>query len=192
MNFLSKEILTRAVLRYFPVGLEDTYGTAYEESAEFKSLKEICSYFQANSVLWKNLLNGVAQEFPEHSIKDVSLLSWLDRCYTLDVLIRKPDNVVRVLSVSVSILLPFYLVTYIENDTAIGGIRCPYTTHDLSNENLSEEHDRIKKVMTSEGYSAFPVQFLYQVIPGVSFRTIKEGSFTFFNAFFLDEIVNRV
>lgn len=188
---ISKNILLSIAYRYFPKNIIDTYGKNYEASQEFTLLKETCQYWYQNNETWILFLNKIKSKFPDNQVRDVSLLSWLDRCYTLDIILNKSQDVIRVISLSVSIISPFYALLYIESNSDKNGAKTLSVNFNVDDYPIANEVKILKYLLKMEDLNPFPQSLLNQIIPKIAFRTIPLDHLTFFNAFFLDEIVNR-
>lgn len=182
-----ENILESIAYAYFPKGIYETYGKQYLNSKQFSNLKDRCSYFDKNQTEWVSIKSELQALFPTLKVRDITLLSWLDRCYTLDLILNANDNEVNVISLSISIIIPFFSLTFIKNVKNLRQI----TNQDLKLYGLEEFQKNISILLEKYNYKIFPKPLYNYIIPDIAFKEIKQNKFTFFNAFFLNEMVNR-
>ncbi|MBK6265465.1 hypothetical protein JKA74_10490 [Marivirga sp. S37H4] len=135
---------------------------------------------------------SVQKALPDYNVRDISLLSWLDRCYILDIIIQVDEEVIKVVSLYVSIIVPFYSVLYIENNVKNNGLNSQFSSNDLNKYANNEILKKVDEILQKFNYTAFPQKLLYKKIPDIAFKDKKMGEFTFFDAYFVHEIPHKI
>ena len=117
-------------------------------------------------------------------------MSWCDRCYTIDIVLNLEPRL-EVFTIYISVLLPCFTLILTENGSNMYGMKIQYINDRISNEQALGLFHTIRKYLEARDYSMFPVKLLNEKIPDISYKNIKMGTFTYFNAFFLDCIPNK-
>lgn len=181
-------VLINLVYLYYPQKIcSRTNGKEYSESKEFKKLLETINYFDANKSFCLDLEKTFKNDFILKDIRSTSLLDYNDRAYTF-ILTVIEDEEMYTISLFLSILIPFYLITVQKNK-----IELVFSESEIIKmRNEKSDTRKIKELIqnisslleTSTHYSKFPEELLNQTIEDVSFEEIPFGRFTMFNAFF--------
>ena len=195
---MNEIVLRNLAYIYYPQNV-DAVGEQeiYFNSSEFKNLDNVIASFKNDfsySKLddYKEKISHLSEDI---KFVDATLFDWLDRAYNFQ-LYKIINNKAYSLCINISVLIPFYTCysLELEIDEKTGA----WLGHPKENESVKENYFK-KEVselskMTSDdlGISLFPKEIENKILKGISFQDIKEGDFTFFNAFFLNEKYMRL
>ena len=195
---MNEIVLRNLAYIYYPQNV-DAVGEQeiYLNSSEFKNLNNVIASFKNDfsySKLddYKEKISHLSEDI---KFVDATLFDWLDRAYNFQ-LYKIINNKAYSLCINISVLIPFYTCysLELEIDEKTGA----WLGHPKENESVKENYFK-KEVselskMTSDdlGISLFPKEIENKILKGISFQDIKEGDFTFFNAFFLNEKYMRL
>lgn len=189
-----KSILENIVYTYYPKGISNIdERDKYLKSLEFSRLFAITDNFHENR---NNIDNYTAliSEFKKYNwikkIQDVSLLHWQDRALTFEIEYLENNKLIK-LCVNISLLIPYYVIYVLENEIQIDPykwITLPKRNKKLETTKYSEHIALISLIIKNiTKFNLFPEDLANVILPDLSFKDIRMGDFTFFNAFFLDD-----
>lgn len=189
-----KTIFKNIAYTYYPKEISNTdERDRYLKSIEFCRLFEITNYFYKNKDINANYI-ALMSEFKKHDftkeIQDVSLLHWQDRALTFEVEFIENNKLIKI-CINISILIPYYVIYVLENEIQVNPykwITLPKRNKKIEITKYSEHISLISSIVENiTGFNLFPENLTDEILPDLSFKDIKMGNFTFFNAFFLDE-----
>lgn len=187
-------ILRNLATTYYPKGICALYSKKeYIETFEFKNLiTKINSTF---ATIVENNFNGrILDELKKNeelkNIKDLTLES-SDRCLSFKVDFFE-GQVLYQLCVNLSIIVPYYYVYVLKNKFEAE----PYRWLTLPQRDEAVEigkfgsqialiSDTIEKKFF---FNKFPDSLVNTIIQDINYADVELGSFTYFNAFFLDDV----
>lgn len=187
-------ILRNLVTTYYPVGIcAMRNNKVYIETFEFKNLiRKINSAFISIQENHQNteLLNELKKNDIVKDIEEVTLES-SDRCISYKVSFFE-GNVLYQLYIHLSVIVPYYYVYVLKNNFELE----PYQWTNLPERDKQAEKDKfsshielISNVLESKTlFTKFPDIFVKTIIPDVNYADVELGSFSYFNAFFLDDV----
>lgn len=189
-----KTILKNIAYTYYPKEISNTdERDKYLKSIEFSRLFAITNNFHKNKNINANYIE-LMSEFKKYDftneIQDVSLLHWQDRALTFEVEYVEDTKLIK-LCVNISLLIPYYIVYILENEIQMNPykwITLPKRNKKLEITKYSEHITLISSIVEKiTRFNLFPDDLTNVILPDLSFKDIRMGDFTFFNAFFLDE-----
>lgn len=185
------------VYEYYPIGIDSIkQRDNYNNSIEFEKLLFALNQFYKVNEKKISLLND---EFSRHlltkNIQDVSSLDF-DRCLTFDLdILDEPTKVVFKIRLVISILIPYFFIYVLYSKVQLNPYKqlsLPVRDRELEMVKFAKEIDLISSIVKKVfEYDLFQEKYLKFVIPNLSHSDIREGEFTFFNAFFRGETLSR-
>lgn len=185
-------ILKNLAHTFYPVGLcaRNDRG-AYINSFEFKNLieKVNSAFADINNkqidllILDKLKKNEILKDF-----ENVTLES-SDRCLTYKSNFLE-GNVLHQLCINISVIAPYYYVYVLKNDIELPyrWITLPARDKHLETEKFQSHIKKINEILNQLFLNRFPDTLLTKVLPDINYADVEIGSFTYFNAFFLDDV----
>ncbi len=178
---------------YYPIGIDSIkQREEYNNSKEFKKLLFAVNQFYKVNEKKINLLND---EFRQHTltknIQDLSALDF-DRCLTFELdIFDESAKVVFKIRLVISILIPYFFIYALQSKVQLKPYKqltLPVRKRELESIKFVQEIELIANIVKKVfQYDLFQEKYLKFVIPNVSHSDIREGDFTFFNAFFRGE-----
>lgn len=187
-------ILKNLALTYYPQGLcAMSDNVAYTSTFEFKNLIEKIN--SAFKVIRETQINvEILNELKSYDIlKDMEEVTSesLDRCISYKVSFFE-DDVLYQLYVNLSVILPYYYIYVLKNNFELEPYRwldLPTKDTDAEKHKFSTHIKLISSIIESKTlYNRFPDNLVRTVIPDINYADVDLGSFTYFNAFFLDDV----
>lgn len=184
-----KEIYRNIGYLYFPKDIDSiTQKNEYVQTSEYKRLLELTLYFLNNNNLDEVL--KMIREILNFDFKDISMLNWQDRCFTLEYVELEENKLYRTI-VYMSIIIPVYYVEVLENEinheTKMWKTS-PVKVKLLENEKFKNNLFKVSQLLESKFfYTKFPSYLINENIDDLTFQDIRKGDFTFFNLFFTNE-----
>jgi len=187
-------VLTNIVKTYYPVNVcALNQNDIYINSIEFKNLIDKIN-FAFSSIREKKLNFEILEAFKKYDIlKDIEEVTSesLDKCLSFKVSFFE-DKTLYQLYVNLSVLVPYYSIYVLKNNFELD----PYRWINLPERDKESETNKfdshiklISEIIQQKTlYTRFPETLLKTVIPDVNYSDIELGCFTYFNAFFLDDI----
>lgn len=162
----------------------------YILSQEYKNLMSLISFKKAFSDSKKeNLINDLKIE-QNIDFSDFSLFSWNDRAHNIQTLLKTDGLISIILCINISVIIPYYTIYTLKIERkSVNEMRRKHSpiTEESYMKEFSELVSKIKLLLEKKyKLKKFPDELLNQITDGFSFQDIEVGSFTFFNAFFLD------
>lgn len=189
-----EEFILKAVYQYYPKGISNV--TDFEEYSKSSENKRLHSTINSrySEISDSNSFNRLMDEFRHHeftkNIQDKTSLNF-DRCINLNIEFVIGGNQLISVFISLSLLLPYYVVYVKENEINLNPYKwltLPRRNKTLEESNFKDDIDSICSIIEKNTvYEKFPDNMLYEIIPDLSYQDNPIGSFTFFNAFFSDE-----
>lgn len=184
-----KQIYRNIAYLYFPKDIDSiTQKNEYIQTPEYKRLLELTISF-----LNKNNLDEVlkvTRDVLGFDFKDISMLNWQDRCFTLEYAELEEDKLYRTI-VYLSIINPVYYVQVFENEINLETKTwktSPVKVKLSENEKCEDNVFKISQLLESKFfYTQFPSHLINEKIDDLTFQDIRKGDFTFFNLFFTNE-----
>jgi hypothetical protein len=165
---------------------------AYMSSFEFKNLIEkINSAFAdiSNEQLDLLILDKLKENVILKDFENITLES-SDRCLTYKANFLE-GNVLYQLCINISVIVPYYYVYVLKNDIELEPYRwvtLPEREKHVETEKFQSHIKMIIDVLNQLSLNRFPDTLLTKIIPDINYADVEMGSFTYFNAFFLDEV----
>ena len=165
----------------------------YQSSVEYNRLLCLCNNFLnfKDCILdYNNLLKEFKKNSKLENMRDVTLAHWQDRAISFEVDYIVGDKLNK-FCINISLILPYYNIFVLENQIELNPYK--WITLPVRNKNLEEKQysDLIKitssMIEKTTAFSKFPEKLSNFIISDLSFNDIRFGSFTLYNAFFLDE-----
>ncbi len=186
---MTNENLLKVVYNYFPKGIDCIKEKKiYVETKEYKRLSNHIKSF--NNPYSKEIDIFIEEiknlNFPNFSFNDSSYFEWEDRCYTFEFC-KEINGESFILRVYLSILKPYFTIKFfkinVENDRHIYNI--------ISSKSFPEEKLilELKNILEKHSYKEFDESLLSERIFDINFQDINMGEFTFFNAFFVNQLI---
>ncbi|MBP4139143.1 hypothetical protein [Flavobacterium geliluteum] len=186
-------ILKNLAYTFYPVGIcAMNNRDLYVDSFEFKNLiDKVNSSF---AVIHKERLDSqILDKLKENEIlKDFENLTLesSDRClsYKIDFI---EENVLYQLCINISLLVPYYYAYTLKNIIELE----PYRWTTLPERDLQAETGKfqshlaiISNILGEMNFNKFPDRLVTEIIPNINYADVDMGNFTYFNAFFLDDV----
>lgn len=183
------QVFTNIAYGYYPRKIDNYLEKDnYQNSLEYKKLSKVLignnQYSEQEEI--KFFKNELSKRF--NVINDSTLLHWEDRCITYQIPIVI-HNCLTIINIHISFLIPYYII-YITDCILKSQDNFGHMKRNISKEE-NQHNDDIKfiddKLNRILKYHRFEESLLNYVIPDISFRDIRFGKFTIYNAFFMDE-----
>lgn len=194
IKLMIEKILKNIAYMYYPMGLCSSKDyDKYILSNEFKVLSETINellYDKDYQNLRKQLLNEFKRYVSIQEISDVTLEGH-DRCLTFEIEIIEGDNLIKI-CLNISLLIPYYFIYVLKNDIELQPTY-RWLNHPKRNKESEVRFDKELKLLENIikekiNFNKFPENLIEMVIPEITYVDIEMGKFTYFNAFFLDNI----
>lgn len=165
---MNKIIFENIVYCYYPKGINAIKEKEkYLDSNEFKKLFIVINTFKKQNLIID--LVGI-DKITKNKLINITSFEHFDRSFNFKVNYNI-DNLTHSVYIYISFLVPHFLIL----------------TKDKNNYKLNMEIKNLSiSISTKLGLCQFPSDLINIVIQEISFQDIKEGEFTFFNAFFSD------
>jgi hypothetical protein len=189
-----EKILKNIAYIYYPLRLCSLKEyDQYTQSDEFKILsgtinRQLLDKDYQN--LRKQLLNEFKKNESIQSISDVTLEGH-DRCLTFQIEIIESNSLIKI-CLNVSLLIPYYFIYVLKNDIELEPTY-RWLNHPKRNRESEVKFDEELKLLEDIikekiNFNKFPEYLIQMTIPEITYVDIELGKFTYFNAFFLDNI----
>ncbi len=181
--------LNELITTYFPLGNDDRYSEDYYQTPEIKRLEQQSLYCRENQKRWDLVKSKLGKNISNRVFHDVSFKydNFLTRCYSLVSYLGIKDNIEEVLDFNISFIAPFYTIGILQFNVLEKHLwqHPPTVSFDFAKYGLTQEIDLIR-LATEDIFKIeeFPQEKLNEIIPHISFENLKDGEFTYFNAFF--------
>lgn len=187
-------ILRNLATTYYPKGLcAMNDNKTYVDTFEFKNLIEKLNYAFVSireNQLNTQILNKLKSYDILKDIEEVTLES-LDRCISYKLSFFEND-VLYQLCINLSVIVPYYYIYVLKNNFELE----PYRWVNLPERDIESEEikfnsyiELISSIIESKTlYNKFPSGLVKTVIPNINYADVELGNFTYFNAFFLDDV----
>ena len=201
---MTKDDFTAIAYSYFPKGVDNLLDyEGYINSLEFRKLSNHC-----NVLLQKEEAGEFDEFYSSIKLLDtsknfhiVNLFHVGDRAFNLQLAELKGSKHYSI-CLNVSTIVPYYTVYVLETDVShalvppVDFLRPGYKLP-VRNREMEQYYAQILQSMaliveSTFGVKQFPENLLDAIIPDISFDTVGFGTFTFFNAFFLDQYQYRL
>ena len=138
-----------------------------------------------------NIRKAILENNIANNIEDNSLIEFMnDRCIVLQIGIYE-DEVVDLIKIYISLLVPFYFICVIDCKLKTNSIRpssVPKRNFTKENDKYSVMISQISNILETQlDYSFFDDKYINIKVPDISFMDFRFGEFSLFNAFFTDE-----
>jgi hypothetical protein len=164
----------------------------YVKSFEFKNL--IDKINSAFDLINDGNLNSQILDLLKGNeiLKDIEevTLEFSDRCLSYKICFFEGKELYQ-LYINLSILVPYYYIYVLRNNIELE----PYRWTDLPQRDKQAENvkfnlhiEAIARVLKKSNFNKFPDELVTKVIPNINYADVEMGSFTYFNAFFLDDV----
>ena len=187
-------VLKSIATLYYPVGVSSLRN--YDEYIKTVECRNLINRLNESfliteeSGIRKNLLNAFRKNQESEKIEDFTLESF-DKCLTFKIEVFEKDLFYQI-CVNISVLVPYYLVYVLKNGIELE----PYQWTNLPERDEESEKNKFKNhlnlisdtVEKEINYNKFPDFLISDVMPNISSSDIELGGFTYFNAFFLNNL----
>lgn len=189
-----EKILKNIAYSYYPKGLCSLKDNdSYILSNEFKALSTTI-----NSLLedkdYQNSRNSLLAEFSKHdSIREIEDLTTdkHDRCLRFEIQIFEGNTLIRI-CLNISLLLPYYFIYALKNDIELEPKYRWLNLPERDNQSevkFSKEMNLLEKIVNKQtNFTKFPEDLIEKIIPEINYADIELGDFTYYNAFFIDNL----
>ncbi len=187
-------VLRNLATTYYPQGLCAMMdNSAYVDTFEFKNLlKKINSAFELirENKLNVQILNELKDNDILKNIEEVTLES-SDRCISYKISFFEGD-VLYQLYINLSVIVPYYYVYVLKNNFELEPYRwinLPQRDGDSERNKFNSHIKLISNIIENKThFNRFPDELVKTIIPDINYADVELGSFTYFNAFFLDDV----
>ncbi|RPE12898.1 hypothetical protein EGT74_04965 [Chitinophaga lutea] len=183
--------LLENIHRYFP-RLPLINEMKYAETAEVKSLGQLCQYHQEHSAQWNAFRKMVKDTFPGYVVKDPTRLFLRDRCFHLTLCMDKNEDV-KVLHLFVSIIVPYFHICkaeYRKFEIEPGNISFQRMNiyHEINEmaEMKSDARALSELAISKFRFAPFPIEYLHVPVQDIAVDDITIKRYDFFDALFLN------
>ncbi|WP_405247843.1 hypothetical protein [Cellulophaga sp. Asnod2-G02] len=182
------EDLFKLAYKYYPKDIDCISDKGkYIKTKQYSLLKKIITDTRENSR--KEVIEKFSKKFKEiggnMNFQDTTFFEWQDRCYTFE-LSEERDGAIHKLRFHISIIIPYYLISY--NKIELEGNGSQYSEMPL--DQYEDKNDIIKKIRESATeilmFEELDKSITNEVFKDINFEDIPIGHFTLFNAFFLN------
>lgn len=187
-------ILKNLATTYYPIGIcafdeFEKYTNTFEYKNLTRKVNSAFSLIRQNGIN-KQILEELKKNENIKEIEDVTLES-SDRCLTYKVNFFE-GNVLYQLCLNLSIIVPYYNVYVLKNNFELE----PYRWLNLPERDKESEIDKfessikfISNIIEQKFlFNKFPDNLINTIIPDINYADVELGNFTYFNAFFLDDL----
>ncbi len=156
---LLKKIFREITYTFFPINISfNEQNDEYVKTIEYKRLD---AFIQSFSKDRNKVIEAIEMELkavaPDFIYRNYTMFSWQDRCYNLQLLEVKTENVVYAICVNISILIPYYTLYVLKvNIKDKRWQKLPTRDVKAENDMFAPELKKIKAVLESYGLSVFP------------------------------------
>lgn len=185
--------LKKIAYQYYPKGLSsfEDYDK-YLQSKEFLNLSTVIDGISNKS--YKNSRRELLKKIKEfkniQNIKDVTIDN-LDKCLSFEIEIIEGNNLMKI-CLNISMLIPYYFIYVLKNDIQLKPeyIWLNMPKRDFESEmKFVDEINLLGKIVEEVmSFNRFPEHLISVIIPEINYADIEVGEFTYFNAFFSDNI----
>jgi hypothetical protein len=187
-------ILGNLVTNFYPKGIcAMSDNSAYVNSFEFKNLiAKINTAFKLieESKLNIQILNELKSNDALKDIEEVTLES-SDRCISFKLSFFEGDILYQ-LYLNLSVIVPYYYIYVLKNNfesEPYRWINLPVRDKESEKIKFDSEIKLISSIIESKTmYNRFPDELIKTIIPDINYADVELGTFTYFNAFFLDDV----
>ncbi|MDI1254599.1 MAG: hypothetical protein PSV16_00735 [Flavobacterium sp.] len=186
-------ILRNLAYTFYPVNIcAMNERSKYMNTFEFKNLiGNINSAFAdiENDGLSLQILNTFKSHEILKNIEEATLES-SDRCITYKISFFE-EEVLFQFYINMSILIPYYYVYVLKNtfeSKPYRWITSPQRDRQVEIEKFSLHIEMTRNILDAFNYNRFPDELVTKVIPDINYADVEMGKFTYFNAFFLDDV----
>ena len=186
--------LKNIAYQYYPKGLSSLEDyEQYIQSKEFLNLSTVINN-QLSNKDYKESRKHLLKRFKEfrniQQIEDVTIEKH-DRCLSFEIEIIEGNKLIKI-CLSISMLIPYYLIYVLKNDIELKP-KYIWLNHPKRNPEseirFESEINLLSKIVEEEmNFNKFPEHLIQAVVPDINYVDIEMGKFTYFNAFFLDNI----
>lgn len=175
------------IYTFYPKGIDALNNPKkYIESLEHKNLLDkINSKGEIQTKSLRNECENLSLRFDDYTLFD-----WYDRCYNFQLSEISENNLYKI-HINISIISPFYFIFLSQTHIDENGKHISITKRIL-NQDLKKYHviiNHLSRLIEDEiGYKKFNEKYLAKVISDVNFQDIEMGKFTYYNAFFLNDL----
>lgn len=187
-------ILNNLATTYYPkklCAMRDN--EAYMKTFEFKNLiGKINSAFELirENKLNIQILNDLKSNDILKDIEELTLES-SDRCISYKISFFEGD-VLYQLCINLSVIVPYYYVYVLKNNFELEPYRwinLPQRDEESERLKFNSHIELVSNIIESKTlFNRFPDRLVKTIIPDINYADVELGSFTYFNAFFLDDV----
>lgn len=176
------------IYTFYPKGIDALNNPKkYIKSIEYKNLLDkIDSKGEIKMESLKNIFKNLSLHFDDYTLFD-----WHDRCYNFQ-LSEILENKLYKIHINISVISPFYFIFLSQTNIDESGKHISVTKR-ISNQNLKKYCviiNQLSRLLEDEiGYKKFDEKNLKKVISDVNFQDVEMGKFTYYNAFFLNDLI---
>lgn len=187
-------VLNNIVSLYYPFGIcasqdYDEYVETLEHKTFIKHLNNNFDLVEELSIDVK-ILDKLKENVLLKDIKNITSRSF-DKCLSYKIEFIEDDFLYQ-LCLNISLITPYYCIYVLKNRIKLNPYKWVDTpTRDFESEKhkFNNQMNLIKNIIESNyNFSHFPEFLINKIIPNVNYSDIEIGEFTYFNAFFLDDI----
>lgn len=186
-------VLKNLAITFYPAGIcAMNERETYTKSFEFKNLiDKVNSAFETISreqidsqILVKLNENDSLKEFQNETLESS------DRCLTYKANFIEGKTLYQ-LCVNISVVVPYFYIYILKNDIELEPyhwITLPERDKQAETNKYNSQINEVADILKKMDFNKFPDKLVTKVIPYINYADVDMGSFTYFNAFFLDDV----